>query len=270
MVALSSGDRVPADLRLLTVKGLRIEEAALTGESVPAEKGVAAVEEATSLGDRLDLAFAGTLVASGTGTGLVVATAGDSELGRISGLLQAAGSLETPLTRALAKVGKTITIGILVITCLLIAVGTWRSVGQGVPLVDALREMLIFAISLAVGAIPEGLPAIVTIALAVGVQRMARRRAIIRKLPGGGDARRHLGHLLRQDRDAHPQRDDGAGALDGRRGARARPASAGAARGASGAEARRWRRPRPARRLLDGGGALQRRHGRGRPAEAGR
>ncbi len=183
VVALGSGDKVPADLRLLSVKGLRIEEAALTGESVPAEKGVAAVDASASLGDRLDLAFAGTLVASGTGTGLVVATAGDSELGRISGLLQAAGSLETPLTRALAKVGKSITIGILVVTAVLIAVGAWRSVGQGVALADALREMLVFAISLAVGAIPEGLPAIVTIALAVGVQRMAKRRAIIRKLP---------------------------------------------------------------------------------------
>jgi len=183
VVALSSGDKVPADLRLLTVKGLCIEEAALTGESVPAEKVVAPVDVEASLGDRQDLAFAGTLVTSGTGNGLVVATAGDSELGRISGLLQAAGSLETPLTRALGKVGKTITLGILVITCLLMAVGTWRSVGQGVPLVEALREMLVFAISLAVGAIPEGLPAIVTIALAVGVQRMAKRRAIIRKLP---------------------------------------------------------------------------------------
>jgi len=183
VVALASGDKVPADLRLLTVKGLRIGEAALTGESVPAEKVVAAVDEATLLGDRLDLAFAGTLVASGTGTGLVVATAGDSELGRISGLLQGAGSLETPLTRALAKAGKTITIAILAVTAVLMAVGTWRSVAQGLRLGDALREMLIFAISLAVGAIPEGLPAIVTIALAVGVQRMARRRAIIRKLP---------------------------------------------------------------------------------------
>ncbi len=183
VVALASGDKVPADLRLVSVKGLRVEEAALTGESVPAEKGVAAVDDATSLGDRLDLAYAGTLVASGTGTGLVVATAGDTELGRISDLLRSAGSLETPLTRALAKVGKTITIGILGITALLLAVGTWRSVGQGVPILDALREMLIFAISLAVGAIPEGLPAIVTIALAVGVQRMAKRRAIIRKLP---------------------------------------------------------------------------------------
>jgi magnesium-transporting ATPase (P-type) len=183
LVVLASGDKVPADLRLLSVKGLRVEEATLTGESVPAEKGVAATIQATALGDRIGIAFAGTLVASGTGTGLVVATAAATELGRISGLLQQAGSLETPLTRALAKVAKAITIGILAVTVVLIAIGAWRSVAQGVPLADALREMLIFAISLAVGAIPEGLPAIVTIALAVGVQRMAHRRAIIRKLP---------------------------------------------------------------------------------------
>jgi Ca2+-transporting ATPase len=183
VVVLASGDKVPADLRLISVKGLRVEEATLTGESLPAEKGVAAVGEDASLGDRTGLAFAGTLVASGTGTGLVVATAGASELGRISRLLDQAGALETPLTRALGQVGKTITLWILGVTVVLIAVGVWRSVGQGVPLLDAAREMLIFAISLAVGAIPEGLPAIVTIALAVGVQRMAGRRAIIRKLP---------------------------------------------------------------------------------------
>ena len=122
-------------------------------------------------------------MASGTACGMVVATAGATELGHISGLLQQTASLETPLTRALAKVGGAITIGILAVTVVLLAVGVWRLVGQGVSLGVAVREMLIFAISLAVGAIPEGLPAIVTIALAVGVQRMARRRAIIRKLP---------------------------------------------------------------------------------------
>ncbi len=183
LVALASGDKVPADLRLLAVKGLRVEEAALTGESVPAEKAVAAVPEATPLGDRRCLAFAGTLVASGTATGLVVGTGQATELGKISGLLRQADALETPLTRALGQVGRTITVGILALTGVMLAVGTFRSVGQGVPLGEALREMLIFSISLAVGAIPEGLPAVVTIALAIGVQRMAARRAIIRKLP---------------------------------------------------------------------------------------
>ncbi len=183
LVALASGDKVPADLRLLAVKGLRVEEAALTGESVPAEKDVAEKPEATPLGDRTCLAFAGTLVASGTGSGVVVATGQATELGRISGLLRQAGTLDTPLTRALAQVGKVITLGILALTAFLIAAGTWRSVAEGVALGEALREMLVFAVSLAVGAIPEGLPAIVTIALAIGVQRMAARRAVIRKLP---------------------------------------------------------------------------------------
>jgi Ca2+-transporting ATPase len=183
LVALASGDKVPADLRLLAVKGFRVEEAALTGESVPSEKNTAALPEATPLGDRRGLAFAGTLVTSGIATGLVVATGQATELGKISGLLRQAETLETPLTRALGQVGRTITIGILGLTAVMLAVGTWRSVGQGVALGEALREMLVFSISLAVGAIPEGLPAIVTIALAIGVQRMAARHAIIRKLP---------------------------------------------------------------------------------------
>ncbi len=183
LVALASGDKVPADLRLVAVKGLRVEEAALTGESVPTEKDTAPLPEATPLGDRRCLAFAGTLVTFGTATGLVVGTAQETELGKISGLLKQAESLETPLTRALGQVGKVITWGILALTGVMLAVGTWRSLAQGVALGEALREMLVFAISLAVGAIPEGLPAIVTIALAIGVQRMAARRAIIRKLP---------------------------------------------------------------------------------------
>ena len=183
IVALASGDKVPADLRLLAVKGLRVEEAALTGESTPAEKGTAASPEDAELGDRRCLSFAGTLVASGTGIGVVVATGEGTELGKVSGLLRQADVLATPLTRALAQVGKTITLGILALTAVMMAVGTWRSVEQGVPMGEALREMLVFSISLAVGAIPEGLPAIVTIALAIGVQRMAARHAIVRKLP---------------------------------------------------------------------------------------
>jgi magnesium-transporting ATPase (P-type) len=183
LVALASGDKVPADLRLLAVKGFRVEEAALTGESVPADKGTEALPEETPSGDQRCLAFAGTLVSSGTAIGLVVATGDRTELGKVSGLLRQADTLETPLTRALAQVGKTITIGILLLTAVMMAVGTWRTVGQGVPTGEALRAMLVFSISLAVGAIPEGLPAIVTIALAIGVQRMAARHAIIRKLP---------------------------------------------------------------------------------------
>jgi Ca2+-transporting ATPase len=183
VLLLAAGDQVPADVRLLAAKGLRIEEAALTGESAPAAKGVAPVEADAPLGDRTSMAFAGTLTVAGTGDGVVVATGGATELGRISGLLRQAEPLATPLTRALAQVGRLLTGAILAVTAILLAVGTARSVAQGVPLADAAREMLVFAVALAVGAIPEGLPAIVTIALAIGVQRMAARRAIVRRLP---------------------------------------------------------------------------------------
>ena len=175
VVLLQSGDKVPADLRLLAVRSLQVEEAALTGESVPVEKETGALPEDSALGDRRNLAFGGTLVTYGTGTGVVVGTGGATELGRINAMLHETTHLETPLTRQLAVVGKWLTIGIVVVAALMLGVGLLR----GYPLVDA----LLAAITLAVGAIPEGLPAIVTIALAIGVQRMARRRAVIRRLP---------------------------------------------------------------------------------------
>jgi Ca2+-transporting ATPase len=184
VVLLASGDKVPADLRLLSVKNLQIEEAALTGESVPTQKSVDAAPADAVLGDRTCMAYGGTLVTYGTGAGVVVATAADTELGRISNMLKQTTELQTPLTRAMATIGKQITIGIVAITLVMLAVGTWRTMqANDVPLGEALRETVIFGIALAVGAIPEGLPAIVTIALAIGVQRMARRRAVIRKLP---------------------------------------------------------------------------------------
>ncbi|HEU0078893.1 MAG TPA: HAD-IC family P-type ATPase, partial [Longimicrobiaceae bacterium] len=175
VVELKSGDKVPADLRLLAARSLRVEEAALTGESVPAAKGAEAVAGGAALGDRASMAYGGTLVTYGTGTGVVVATGAGTELGRISSMLRETTHLETPLTRQLAVVGKWLTVVILVTAALLMAVGMWR----GYPLMDA----LLAAITMAVGAIPEGLPAIVTIALAIGVQRMAKRRAVIRRLP---------------------------------------------------------------------------------------
>jgi len=183
LVLLVPGDKVPADLRLAAVKHLRIDEAALTGESVPVEKTTAPVAVDADVGDRASMAFGGTLVSYGTATGIVVATGARTELGRISTLLQEAMPLETPLTRALAVIGRYIALAIVAISAVILSIGVLRSIGAGLPLGESLRETLIFAIALAVGAIPEGLPAVVTISLAIGVQRMARRNAIIRKLP---------------------------------------------------------------------------------------
>ncbi|ATB50539.1 cation-translocating P-type ATPase [Corallococcus macrosporus] len=175
VMELAPGDKVPADMRLLTARNLTVEEAALTGESVPAQKAVAPVPEDAELGDRASLLFGGTLVTSGSATAVVVATGQATELGRISTLLREATDLQTPLTKALAVIGKYITLGILVISAALLVVGLVRGY--------AVSEAVVVAITLAVAAIPEGLPAIVTIALAIGVQRMAARRAVIRKLP---------------------------------------------------------------------------------------
>jgi Ca2+-transporting ATPase len=184
VVLLAPGDHVPADLRLLSSKNVQIDEAMLTGESVATAKILDPVAEDAGLGDRSCMAFAGTLVTYGTGSGVVAATGGNTELGKISALLREATDLETPLTRALAEIGKYITIGIMAVTAVMLAIGVVRTMLEtGVGVLEALRETLIFAIALAVGAIPEGLPAIVTISLAIGVQRMARRKAIVRKLP---------------------------------------------------------------------------------------
>ena len=183
IVQLSAGDRVPADMRLINQKNLLIEEAALTGESLPVQKSIAPVEKDAVLGDRKSMVYGGTLVSAGTATAVVVATGMLTELGKISDMLSEATDLETPLTKKLAVIGKYITIGIIIITILIMIIGTIRATGQGIMLGLALKDSLIFAIAMAVGAIPEGLPAVVTIALAIGVQRMAKRKAIIRKLP---------------------------------------------------------------------------------------
>lgn len=184
VISMASGDHVPADVRLLAAKNLQIEESMLTGESVPVTKDIDPVAADADLGDRSCLAFAGTIVTYGTGSGVVVATGASTELGKISALLQQTTSLETPLTKALAQISRYITVGIVGVTIIMLTIGVVRTVLQtGTSIVEAFLETLIFAIALAVGAIPEGLPAIVTIALAIGVQRMARRRAIIRSLP---------------------------------------------------------------------------------------
>ncbi|MEM2869705.1 MAG: HAD-IC family P-type ATPase [Thermoplasmata archaeon] len=176
IVVLESGDRVPADLRLLQTSELQIAEAALTGESVPVPKSAdCALRPDTVLADRCNMAYASTLVTSGRGTGVVVSTGDDTEVGRISELITRAVSLETPLTRKIAQLSRLLLVLVLGLAIVTFAIGTLR----GEPVID----MLMTSIALAVAVIPEGLPAAVLITLAIGVSRMARRNAIIRKLP---------------------------------------------------------------------------------------
>ncbi len=175
VVLLQSGDRVPADLRLLLLRGLNIEEAALTGESLPTEKQIETLPADTILADRTNLAFTGTLVTSGQGEGIVYATGNQTEMGRIAGMINLADNLQTPLTRKIAQFSRLLLYVILSLATLIFIAGILR--GKPWP------EMFIAAIALAVGAIPEGLPAVVTITLAIGVSRMARQQTIIRKLP---------------------------------------------------------------------------------------
>ncbi|MFB4307160.1 cation-translocating P-type ATPase [Actinomadura sp. GTD37] len=174
LVALEAGDKVPADLRLLRTDELAVDESALTGESAPVAKDPAALPEA-ALADRTGMAFSGTLVTAGAGAGLVVATGADTELGGINRLVQTTAAVRTPLTRKIARFSEVVTVAILVLAALTFVIGILR--GR-----DA-TEMLTAAVALAVGAIPEGLPAVVTITLALGVARMVRHGAIVRRLP---------------------------------------------------------------------------------------
>jgi len=176
VVALQPGDKVPADLRLLAAHNLRIDEAVLTGESEAVDKAVAAVAADAELGDRTCMAYSGTLVTYGQGRGVVVATGDATEIGRISALLGQVTTLTTPLLRQVAHFGRLLTAAIA-----LVAGGTF-AFGILVRGYTA-GEMFMAAVGLAVAAIPEGLPAIMTITLAIGVERMARRHAIIRRLP---------------------------------------------------------------------------------------
>ncbi len=176
VVLLEAGDRVPADLRLLRARGLRIEEAALTGESVPVEKSVAPVAAEAPLGDRTPLAFSGTLVAAGQGVGVVTATGVATEIGRISGLLGGVQRLTTPLLRQIDGFARRLTVVILALSALVFGVA-WALRGY-----DA-EEAFLAVVGIAVAAIPEGLPAVLTITLAIGVRRMAARNAILRSLP---------------------------------------------------------------------------------------
>lgn len=176
IVFLSSGDKVPADLRLVEARSLRIEEAALTGESIAADKRVEAVPSCAALGDRACMAYSSTLVIYGQGVGVVVGTGAATEIGRISAMLADVQELATPLLRQMAVFGRWLTWATLILAGFTFAFGAWvRDY--------SVADMFLAAVGLAVALIPEGLPAIMTITLAIGVQRMAQRHAIIRRLP---------------------------------------------------------------------------------------
>ncbi len=176
IVLLEAGDKVPADLRLLRTSGLQIQEAILTGESVPVEKHIRPVKHEAPLGDRACMAYSGTLVTSGQGRGVVVATGVTTEIGRISDMLSAVETLTTPLVRQMNAFAKWLTVLILLIALALLVFGYYVQH-------SGFSEMFMAVVGLSVAAIPEGLPAVLTITLAVGVQAMARRNAIVRRLP---------------------------------------------------------------------------------------
>jgi cation-transporting ATPase F len=175
VVLLAAGDKVPADLRLFRARDLQAIEAALTGESTAVAKHDDALPADTLLAERCNMAYAGTVMISGQGAGIVVATGDHTETGRISQLIAGTPDLTTPLTRKMAVFSNCLLIAIGLLAALTFAVGMWRG--------ESAFAMFMAAVALAVGAIPEGLPAAMTITLAIGVSRMARRRAIIRKLP---------------------------------------------------------------------------------------
>jgi len=176
VVRVRPGERVPADVRVLEATNLRVEESALTGESQAAAKDPEPVDPRSGVGDRTSMLFSGTIVVAGTGSGVVVATGASTELGRIQGLVAEADDLSTPLTRQLGRFGTTIALLILVLGVVMAVIGhTLHHF--------SVDELLSASIGFAVAAVPEGLPALVTITLALGVQQMARRNAITRRLP---------------------------------------------------------------------------------------
>lgn len=176
IVVLEPGDRVAADLRLLDAHGLQVQEAILTGESLPVEKATAPVAADAAPGDRTPMAFSGTLVTSGTGRGVVVATGAATEIGRISGMLGSIEGLKTPLVVQMDRLARWLTV------LILLAAGALLAFGHFVRHID-FEAMFMSVVSLTVAAIPEALPAVMTITLVVGVRAMAKRNAIVRRLP---------------------------------------------------------------------------------------
>ncbi len=175
IVLLQSGDKVPADIRLLSSRELQIDESTLTGESVPVSKQITVVEQDVLLADRINMLYSSTLVTYGTGQGVIIATSNDTEIGRISELISSAEILATPLTRRIAKFSHILLFVILGLAVITFLVGLWHG--------ESWENLFMASVSLAVAMIPEGLPAVITITLAIGVSRMAKRHAIIRHLP---------------------------------------------------------------------------------------
>jgi Ca2+-transporting ATPase len=175
IVVLSVGDKIPADLRLIEAVNLRVDEATLTGESAPCEKGVDPVHQDTPAAERLCIAYAGTVVSYGRGKGVVFSTGQQTEFGKIASMMQAAPKVRTPLELRIERVGRVLGTIMVSVAILVLLLGLAR--GQ------SLLEMFLWAVSLAVAAVPEALPAVVTGGLAIGVRRMAKRNAIVRRLP---------------------------------------------------------------------------------------
>ncbi len=176
VILLEAGDQVPADARILECSRLQADESAMTGESVPVEKAaVSSLPADTPLGDRVNMLISGTLITAGRGTALVVATGMDTQMGQIAGLLLESGDSDTPLQKRMGEISKSLSFLCLSVCAVMFGVGLFQ--GKGI------LDMFLTAVSLAVAAIPEGLPAIVTIVLALGVPRLAGRNAIVKKLP---------------------------------------------------------------------------------------
>jgi cation-transporting ATPase F len=175
LIVLEAGDQVPADVRLTRLHDVQVDEAALTGESMPVHKQALVLTEDTPLADQVNMAFSGTFVTTGRGQGFCVATGSATQIGLIQSLVESASGVDTPLQRRLARFSQWLTIVILLLAAFTFVVGVLRG--------ESVGYMVTAAVALAVGAIPEGLPAVVTVTLAIGVSRMARRRALVRHLP---------------------------------------------------------------------------------------
>lgn len=183
VIALEAGDFIPADCRLIEAASLRSDESALTGESVPVEKMQTVLDDITPLADRINMLYSGCSITYGRGTAVVTDTGMNSEVGKIATLLEEADSGMTPLKQKLASLGKLMGMGVLIICAIVFIIGLFEPAAEGTSFLSRILTLFMTSVALAVAAIPEGLPAIVTVVLALGVSRMVKRNAIIRNLP---------------------------------------------------------------------------------------